>query len=192
MSAMRAFRERFETAVREFLDRYELERERQRVTLNGLFREDDYPTRATLAGRYAFAVNVSPLPDAADFRVQLGDDAEREIKDQITARMEAAQHTAMRDLWSRVHDVVSAMHERLSEPDRIFRDSLVGNLRALVDLLPGLNIAGDPELERMRERLAERLAKNEPETLRNSPAARQAAADEAASILDAMAGYIGG
>jgi hypothetical protein len=63
---------------------------------------------------------------------------------------------ASRELWQRLYEAVSHMAERLQVykvteegVEHPFRDSVVTNLVKLVDVLPKLNVTGDPELERL-------------------------------------------
>ena len=111
------------------------------------------------------------------------------IRKDIEARSTAATETAMADLWTRLHDVVSKMAERLGTKDAIFRDSLVDNVAELVDLLPRLNLTGDARLDAMRREVADKLLVYEPETLRKDGGARKETARAAEDILAAMSGY---
>lgn len=181
---------KFWQAVTELEDNYPALIQEAKIILNGLFRQEDYPKIEDIRKRYAFAVTVDPIPDANDFRVHLQDDQIRVIRQQIEDRLQDATATAMKDLWSRLHGAVSNMAERLSDPKNIFRDSLVGNLEDLVDLLPRLNVTGDPELERLRAEVEAKLIKD-PETLRKDVDERKQTHRDAEAILSAMAAYMG-
>ena len=63
----------------------------------------------------------------------------------------------MRDPWERLKTVVEAMAKALSIPDKIFRDSLIGNVENLLDLMPDLNVTGDPTLEAMCSKIRKAL-----------------------------------
>jgi hypothetical protein len=80
------------------------------------------------------------------------------------------------------------MHEKLSDPDAIFRDTLVTNARELCDVLTRLNIGEDSHLEDIRQSLERLALNNEPETLRKDDRARAQVADETAALLSAMRG----
>jgi hypothetical protein len=201
-TTMRELRGSFEAAVAKFCDGYPQYVADARVRLNGMFDEKDYPTAAQINARFAFDVVISPLPDASDFRVSLGEAEETRIRSEIEDRVNAALDGAVRDLWQRVHDCVAHIAERLRaykverDPDtgkdkvsNPFRDSLVTNLRDLVDLLPRLNLTGDPSLAAMRDKLAAQLAPHEPQALRDSEALREQVARTAEDILRDMAGY---
>lgn len=190
----------FEKARDDLLAGYEAAKEEAKNNLADLYREEDYPTAEQLARRIGCDINIMPLPDASDFRVTLGDVEEARIRAEIEASVNAAVDAAVRSLWQRVHDTVARMAMRLEKFERDpttgnvthpFRDSLVGNLRELVDLLPRLNMSSDPALERMTERLRASLCAQEPDDLRNDDTLRQAHIRECRSVLDIMQAYTG-
>lgn len=187
---MRKYKSAFNAAVSDFLDAYPNLVEEAKTRLNRLFVQSDYPSPQNIVSKYGFEVQVDPLPDANDFRVDLGDAEIQRIRDDIDSRAQQAQDAAMRDVWSRLHEAVGNMAERLSSPDAIFRDSLVGNLEELIDLLPRLNIAGDPELDRLTKEVSAKLTAHEPDTLRADKTTRAAVANDAANIMAVMAGYM--
>lgn len=151
--------------------------------LNGMYQDTDYP--GNIAERYNWAVEYNPVPAGTDFRVTLS----REEIDSIAARTEQRVTDAFKDAQSdavrRLADCLSKIHEKLAQPDAIFRDSLIGNARELCDVLTRLNVTEDPMLESLR-RQTELLAVTEPQTLRDVPDVRVATAQQAQSILDAM------
>jgi len=187
---MRKHKAAFQAAVTEFLSEYPALVEDAKIRLNSLFVQSDYPSAENIVSKYSFETQVDPLPDASDFRVDLGDAEVSRIKAELDARSQQAQDAAMRDVWSRLHTAVSAMAERLSTPDAIFRDSLVGNIVELVDLLPRLNIAGDAELDRLTKEVSARLTAYEPDTLRTDKKTRQTVANDCAEIMNKMAGWM--
>ena len=72
-----------------------------------------------------------------------------------------------------------------------FRDSIVTNLVKLVDVMPRLNITGDPELERLTAQVRSSLL-IDPVELRTSESVRRETAKAAAKIAEQMAGYMAG
>ena len=82
------------------------------------------------------------------------------------------------------------MQGKLSQPEAIFRDSLIENARELCDVLTRLNLTDDPKLETLR-RQTELLVQSEPQLLRDNPDVRVSTANEAQAILDAMTATYG-
>ena len=87
--------------------------------------------------------------------------------------------------------------ERLQEDDEgkplVFRDSMIGNIRDLVDVVPRLNIFGDDGLAQLCEQVKEKIAAVEPDALRPSksfdPVARARVKRDADALAERFAGY---
>lgn len=186
---MRAYKQAFDEAVQSFVANYPNVIMEARWALGGLFQPEDYPPESEIRNKFAFESQISPVPVSDDFRVSLGRDEVETIKADIQKRLEASHAIATRDLWKRLYDVVSHMVERLSDPEAVFRDSLVGNIVKLTELLPRLNLNDDPGLEQMRRRIEATLCGYSPEQLRQDKTLRKEAADSARNVLDLMAGY---
>lgn len=184
----RAFANALETFVRD----YPLLREQARTLLGTLYKDEDYPSIADVRKRFALAVAYTPVPAQGDVRCDLAADQIAAIEKDINARVSQAVTIAVRDAWQRLYDVVAKISERLNDPKAIFRDSLIGNAKELVDTLQRLNVTNDPELERMRQRVATELATADPDELRDDskPARkhRKAVAAKADDILRQMSG----
>jgi hypothetical protein len=188
---MRDLENAFNLAVSQFEADYPGFVAQAQAELNGLFNPDDYPPAADIKAKFAFAVSVDPLPSAADFRVSLAEDERAAIQADIETRTQAATAQAMRDLWQRLYDSVAHVAERLSDPDNIFRDSLINNLIELTDLLPRLNLADDTALAGLADKVKADLCAHKPEAIRTNEKTRQTVRDNAQAILDSMAGYFG-
>lgn len=186
------FKTEFEKAVSEFTQNYPSYVAEAQQRLNGLFNPADYPSPSAISSYYKFGLSVDPLPDKDDFRVTLSSTEVTAIKADIEARTKDAQAAAMQDLWNRLHEAVKNMVTRLSDEKSTFRDSLIGNISDLVSLLPRLNVTEDPNLEAMRQDVERRLCSYLPQQLRENKSRRREAAKAARSILDNMAGYMGG
>jgi hypothetical protein len=96
----------------------------------------------------------------------------------------------MRDLWMRLYEVTNHMASRLADPEARFHGTLVSNVSDLVELLPRLNIVGDPNLAVLTEQVRQQLCQHSAELLRNNPATRQQTAASAASIARTIAGVL--
>jgi hypothetical protein len=72
-----------------------------------------------------------------------------------------------------------------------FRDSLVDNVRDLVDLLPRLNVTADPVLDNTAQKMRDMLCAYDAQLLREDTNLRHTVAKSADEILSAMAGYTG-
>lgn len=190
--AIRAARARFDNALSAFVADYPTLRDAARVTLNGMYLEDDYPHERLLGRKFSIKTEFSPVPASGDFRLDLPEHQIDEIREATDSRVQAAIQDAMRDAWNRLFESVSHIYERLSDPKAIFRDSLITNARELVDVLGRLNVSQDPELERMRSTVLTSLTRHEANELREDETLRTQTAKSADDILATMRGIYGG
>jgi len=190
-SRMREFRAAFEAAVAEFIGEYPALIGRASRDLNGLFKASDYPAADDLKDKFAFSVSVDPVPAADDFRVSLSEDEAAVVRADIEARVRVSINEAMADAWGRMFRAVKHLSDRLHDSDAIFRDSLIGNIKELCDVLPRLNLTDDPALAAVIGEAQASLASLDPDSLRKRPLDRAAAARDADAILSKMAGYCG-
>ena len=195
---LRQYGQKFTAAADTFTAQFDQLVLEARSRLGSLFRASDYPNSQEIRAKFSFETKVLPLPDANDFRVNLGDEEKERIKRQITASVEASLSIASRELWQRMYEAVSHMSERLSAykvtgngVEHPFRDSIVTNLIKLVDVMPKLNVTSDPELERLTEDVRSALLVD-PAELRSSDSVRIETAAKAGKIADAMASYMSG
>jgi hypothetical protein len=197
--SMRDLRATFDAAVADFIAAYPAFITDARHRLGAMFNADDYPAPDDIASRFAFSTRVLPMPDARDFRVDVGDAAAAAIRDDIERATVEALAGAQRDCFQRVADVVGHMAEKLAaykpaardgaRVEGIFRDSLIANVRDLADALPALNITGDSTLSAIAERMA-RLCEADADTLRQSDTLRADTAARAAAILSDVESYL--
>lgn len=199
-AVMQGHRESFEKEVSAFIDAYPTYVEDARARLNGMFDETDYPTPADIRSRFDWSVTVLPMPSVDDFRVDIGAEHVDRLKAEMASTMQKAVEDAMGDAWSRLHRVVTAMAEKLAaytpktDTDRasgIFRDSLVDNVRDLVDVLPALNMTGDANLAAMVDKARAKLTRHDASELRDNDAARLEVQEAAQAIADDMAAFMG-
>lgn len=181
----------FYAAVTELEDNYPALVEQARIDLNGMFDEEDYPAQDQIRRKFSVAVDIEPIPERGDFRVGLD---EGEIE-RLTRDLESAGNrrikAAMDDVWNRAHKALSAVVERLSDPKNIFRDSLIGNVRDLVEVLPTLNITGDEGLALAISEMRHKIAAYDPQEIRDNGGTRAAVCDEARKIMEKMGVFMG-
>lgn len=182
----------FEAAAAAFIAAYPQRRQDVRQLLGAAYNEADYPSTEQVANKFAFHINIAPLPLGSDFRCDVGEAQVEAIRKEITDTTNQAIESAVASLYSRMATVVQAFTERLGDPDRVFRDSLVDNAKELVAILPQLNVTGNPEIEAMAQRIRDCLCQYDPNTLRRNPAARAETYQHAAAINDDLLNYLQG
>jgi len=137
----------------------------QAMALGDMFKRDEYPAPDTIAHKFGFSVNYMPVPTAVDFRVDVGNDAQRELQEKLSALADERVAKAMADVRARIKGHLERMVDRLgvdvvageAKPRR-FHDSMIETGFELCDLVKGLNIVGDNDLEAARASLESCLA----------------------------------
>jgi len=187
---MRCFEAEWEQAVDEFVHDYPACVDQAQCRLNGLFRSDEYPPAHRIRDRFSFGYNVFPLPSSQDFRVELGAAETARIQASIQDQVSEALEAATRDVWERMRTAVGHMVERLwtyrVTADGVngkFHDTLVENVRELVELLPTLNVTDNTTMAELSDRMKADLCLYSAQTLRDSTSARERTAAAAEDIL---------
>ena len=189
-----------ERVVREracFIEDYDEYVQQARLDLGRLFRIEDYPSRDALQGRFAIRYRIVPVPDADHFMADLAAGETERVKRDIESQVEERLHDAVRDLYRRLGEAVERVGKRLREDENgkplVFRDSMIRNIRDLVDVVPRLNIFGDDELARLCRDVKDRIASADPDTLRPSrrfdPNVRRQVKRDADALSARFAGY---
>ena len=157
-----------------------------RPELNGLFREEDYPSAAKLREKFGVKLEILPIPSGADFRVEMSAEEQARVSREIDANVRQSLTRGTEDLWKRLREVVSHMVDRLNEPESRFHRSLVTNVFDLVEILPRLNVNGDAELNRFAAQIRQKLCNYSAHELKKDDLLRVTAAIDAASIVAQM------
>jgi hypothetical protein len=180
---MREFEQAFAQQVEEFLAVYPSYIEQVRPDLNGLFREEDYPSTDKLRNKFGVRLEVLPIPSGNDFRVTLSEEEQARVAREIDENVRQSLQRGTEDLWVRLKGVVAHLVERLSEPESRFHASLVTNICELVELLPRLNVNQDEELNRFAGEIRDRLCGSTARDLKKNEILRAATANDATQIL---------
>ena len=194
---MDGLRERLVSQRARFIEDYDDYVEQARLDLGKLFRIEEYPSKEDLRDRFSIRYRITPVPDADHFIARLASDDTDRVKRDIERHIEEQLHDAVGDLYRRLADAVERVSERLNEDGDgkplIFRDTMISNIRDLVDVVPRLNIFGDQSLARLCEEVKDRIAGVEPDSLRPSgtfdPVARAQVKRDADALLEQFAGY---
>ena len=180
----------FDQKVSEFVAKYPGYIEDARKALNGMFNSNDYLSADAIASRFGIYVDFSPLPCGSDFRVSLESDELSAMKSDVDQRVKDAVDTAMKDLWTRLAQPIKNMAEKLKEADKVFRNSLIENVKEIVDLIPSLNVTGNVELAKIAKECNTQLMCHTAEDLRDNKKVRKEVQQAAEALLDRMKGYL--
>ena len=167
--------------VEKFVAEYEELKEKEKIRLNSMYREEDYPHPTEIKDKFKLKAIFMPIADANDFRVNLNDSMVEVMKQQLTEELENRVKYANEDLLDRVRKVVNTMIEKLSDTESKFRDSLVGNIENMIEILPIYNFSNDEHIKNVTERL-KTLSVN-PDMLRNNESFRKDILKKAQEIV---------
>ena len=183
---MRAYEHAFSMLVEDFLAVHPSYIEEVKPALNGMFREEDYPSVAKLRQKFGLKLEVLPIPSGDDFRVPMSEEERARVSKEIDENVRQSLQRGTEDLWERLKTVVAHMADRLQAPSTRFHASLVGNVFDLVEILPKLNVGQDKELNRFAEEIRNRLCSYSAHELKQSDSLRAATATDAATLLRQM------
>ena len=178
-----------EKLVDEFVDDFDFAKARAQAQLGNLYVHDDYPTAEQIRSKFGFRLNYSPIPDAGDFRVDIGNEAVAQLKADYEKFYGDQLSKAMGDVWKRMHTALTNMSDKLTDSNgkkQVFRDTLVSNALSMVDLLTTCNVTGDSQMEAMRQRLESTLRGVTPEGLRDDEFLRAETKSKVDDILKSL------
>lgn len=186
-----AYKTEFDDMVQDFVTEYPTRIAAQAFKLGSMFNRDEYPTQDSIAQKFAFSYCFSPVPEAGHFLVDLGEEMDKELREEYEKAYEDRVNVAMKDLWTRLKDSLDRIAERLTVGEdgkaKIFRDSMVDNVLDLCGMLRDLNVTNDPNLEKARREVEQLLAGVAPDELRKNEEIRKDVHAEVAAILDKFA-----
>ena len=196
-AAVEELAEQLVTERNAFIHDYDSNIDQARIGLGGLFRTEDYPAKDSLRHRFAIKYRIVPVPNPEHFLADLAaGDADR-VKRDIEALVQERLQDAITDLYKRLGEAVDHVVKRLDVDAEgkplVFRNSLIGNIRDLVDIVPRLNIFGDERLAQLCQQVKDRIASVDPDELRPSssfsPVTRARVRRDAEDLAAKFAGY---
>ena len=188
---MNDFEEEMEALVKAFVVIYPTLITAQALALGDMFKRDDYPTANEMMTKFSFRVNYMPVPSSGDFRVDVGNQAQAELKARLESLTQERIDSAMADVRERLSTHLKRMSDRLTTDyiggeakQRRFHDTLVDGALELCDLTKALNVTNDVALETARSQLEQLLVGVTPADLRKNEAIRQDVKKNVDAILD--------
>lgn len=152
----------FNNKVSEFLLAYPRLVHTAQNYLGDLFDPTDYPDTDEVRSKFGFRLVFSPVPDAGDFRLDLPKQELDAMRTQYESHANERVEAAMQEQWGKLHDMVSRMSEKLTEPEdedkRRWHDTFITNAQEMCAMLTHLNITRDPTLEEARRGLERAIA----------------------------------
>jgi len=188
---MATYEDEFHTMVNDFVQVYPSLITAQAMALGDMFKRDEYPSAKAIADKFSFRVAYMPVPTAGDFRVDVGNDAQDELRKQLERVQQERVEAAMADVRARLGEHLKRMSDRLAVDvvqgevkTRRFHDSLVSGALELCEMVKTLNVVNDQNLEDTRRSLANLLVGVEPDELRKNMEVRADIRTNVDKLLD--------
>jgi len=181
----------FEAEVAKFLDEdYPSAIAKAEFRMGAMFKRDDYPAVSELRRKFYANLDIDAISTAGDFRVEIDEAHAAKVRATMEASLEARMQAAAGDVWKRMLSTTQYFAERMADPKAVFRDTTVTNITEMLDLVPGLNVLDDPDIEKVRQEIAKALGGIDAKEIRKDPELRQELAGEAKAIVDRCAGFM--
>jgi hypothetical protein len=154
-----ALQAEFGRLVDTFLAAYDWEIMQSQAKLGDLFDVTEYPSGDDLRNKFRFKLNYIPLPDAGDWRIDIGNEAQDILKEQYSRYYIEQLASAMNDVWRRLFDTLTTLSRQLSDQTedgktpKIYA-SVFDRALEIVDMMDTCNVTNDPSMQLMQRKLA--------------------------------------
>lgn len=181
---MTEYQNEFYTMLDKFLGVYDWAVIQAETTLGDMFNKNDYPTADTLRGKFNWRLSYIPMPDAGDFRVDIGNEQADAIREQCAEYYSTMFHQAIQEIAEPLKNMSERLDYSNGEDKKVFRDTLVSNVVTAIDLL---GVTTDPKFVKIKKELDHAFTGITPDALREDPYLRRTtkqAVDNAIASLD--------
>jgi len=178
--------------VKEFLRVWPTVLANRQYDLGAMFDPKDFPSPKAMARKFYWSFDPSILanPDDIRFASGISEEAASELIEASTNNVKEKYKAAANDAAAKLFKVVQSMHETMSVPHgekgSKFNNSKLENILEVAEIMPMLNVTGDPVLAELA-RKAKKLATKSPGELRGDEVKRKAAAKESGDLAKAIA-----
>ena len=174
--------------VNDFLPAYSSKISAAAFQLGSLFDREEYPDVFQVQTKFGMSVRYTPVPESGDFRVDIGNDAMNDLKDQYDRLYQSNLDKVNADAWDRLYKVLTQLSFGLRTDEngkqgKIY-SSVVDNAKDLCDLLQHFNVSGDTQLEAMRIKLEDTITGIDAKDIKDSDYVRGTVKQTVDAMLD--------
>src|ERR1035437_7038049 len=179
---MEAFKDRFDFIVGDFVTLHPTLITAQAMALGDMFNRSEFPQASEIAHKFAMSCEYFPVPMSGDIRVDIGNQAQDELRARLEAMADARVTRAMAEGNDKFVAHLKRMADRLvSDTDvvtgesvsRRFTETLVSGAFELCDMVADYNFTNDPVMVQARQALESALAGVTTVNLRQDPGKRE-------------------
>lgn len=184
-------RQEFDDAVEAFVTAYPTLISAQAFQLGDMFNRDEYPSPAAVASKFAVNIAYSPVPEAADFRVDVGRQALIELQDQYENVYEERLNEAMTAVRSRLLKSLQHLSDRMTDAapgeSKKFHSTILDTFASTVAGVRQLNITKDEALDALAAQAEAVVAGVDVESVRKDEHVRADVKARVDALLDNFA-----
>jgi hypothetical protein len=182
--------QQFNALVDTFVNNFSTKVAAQAFKLGKLFDAKEYPSANDMHRKFGFRYHFTPVPESGDFRVDIGNDAMNDLKDQYDRLYQSNLDKVNADAWDRLYKVLTQLSFGLRTDEngkqgKIY-SSVVDNAKDLCDLLQHFNVSGDTQLEAMRIKLEDTITGIDAKDIKDSDYVRVTVKKTVDSMLDGI------
>ncbi len=161
-----------------------------KIDLNGLYKEEDYPESGAIRDKFGIEVSIIPLPCSNDFRTDLSNSAEKEIKAAMDQDHQNTIDSLNRESFKDLYDHVNRVLNQLENPKTNLRQDTIDNVVALLEKLPKLNPMRSDDLIHMENEVRSKLTQYSSNDCKRDGRIRRQTTIQASKLRDAIEGYL--
>ena len=156
--------------------------------MGALYDPKDFPSLAECAKRFTCEDSLALLATGEQWKriAALTPDIQDTLEKKSEGKIADAVAAATASLWADVLKPIQHIVDTFSKDKFKIHDSMIGNVLAIVEMVPALNLEKDPNLAALAAEAKETLGKIKPEDLRKSAEIRASAMDQAKKLLTAF------
>ncbi len=167
------------------LDQYDKWKDMTKTKLGRAYKEDEFPSREELTMNVHCKMAIMPMPEAEAIR-KIHDIDEALVEELVKSNNERVKRSVQQGMvvaYNRLMDPLQKMVDVLtSDKPRIF-ETLVTNVKEVVEEIDGLNLADDPALNQFAEQAKAMIGGLSADQLRDSKVIRDKVANAANAII---------
>jgi hypothetical protein len=176
-----------EALLDDFLAEYPSLIVQARANLGGMA-DTNYPSVDEVRAAFRIHIDFEPIPAGTNFK-GLPEHVIERLSVNMQARQQRMVNQATEAMWGEAKERIGHIVERLSDPEKTFKESTVEQVRELVTLLPGWNVAGSPQVAEVVQDIKTMLDGVTTKEIRKSGTVRQDVASQAKAVADKLAGW---
>ena len=180
----------FDRMVEDFIQEYPNLISMQAFKLGDMFDREEYPSPDSIRDKFKFRVSFMPVPESGDFRVDIGNEAVQQLREQYDADFQAKLEQAMGDVSKRLMDGLAYVAERMTDKEdgsrKMFQKTLIDRLGETIASVRALNVTKSEAIEQMASMAESAIQGVDVDVLKEMPSAREQLKSRVDSILGAF------